>query len=216
MITPVATELTTAATDLVLGVVSFVLLVLLHRTPVRDAQKRRFWSWMFVLLGTASLLGTVAHGFVLPDLFVKGIWHALYLLLGFTVGFFAIGAIHELWGARISRKVLPYILAASLSFYLVTIFTPGSFLVFIVYEALALAGALTIYIYLGVRERLKAHFLMVAGIAFSILAAVIQASGRMRMTFVWDFDHNGIFHLVQIVGIILIYRSLRVSLSIHQ
>lgn len=212
MINPVATEQTTAATDLLLGVVSLVLLVLLHRRPVSDELKRRFWSWMYGFLTTASIVGSLAHGFVLPDPFFKGIWHVLYLLLGFTVAFFAIGAIHELWGANASKKTFSYILFVAFCFYLVTVFVPGSFLVFIVYEAVALAGALAIYLYLGFRDRSKACFLMVAGIVVSILAAVIQALGNMRITVIWGFDHNGIFHLVQIAGIIIIYSSLRSSL----
>lgn len=213
MINPVATEQTTAATDLLMGVVSLVLLVLLHRRPVSDELKRRFWSWMYGFLAMASLLGSVAHGYVLPDPFLKGIWHVLYLLLGFTVAFFAIGAIHELWGANASKKTISYILVVAFCFYLVTVFVPGSFLVFIAYEAVALAGALSVYLYLGFRNRSKACFLMVAGIAVSILAAVIQATESMRINLIWEFDHNGIFHLVQIVGIIIIYYSLRKSLS---
>ena len=213
MINPVVTEQTTAVTDLILGVVSLVLLVLLHRRQANDALKRRIWSCMFGFLAMASILGSVAHGFVLPDSFLKAVWHVLYLLLGFTVAFFAIGAIHELLGKDLSRKTAPFLLAIAFLFYLVTVFVPGSFLVFIAYEAVALAGALSIYLYLGFRNRSKACFLMVAGIAVSILAAVIQATGSMRISMIWEFDHNGIFHLVQIVGIIIIYYSLRKSLG---
>ena len=212
MINPVFTEQTTAATDVVLGLVSIALLFLLNRGQVNDNLKRVYWSWMFGFLALASLLGTVAHGFALSDFFLKGIWHVLYLSLGFTVAFFAIGAIHELLGAAKSKKVFPFILVVALCFYLVTVFLPGSFLVFIAYEAVALLGALGIYSYLGVRDRSKACYLMVAGIAVSILASVIQAMGSMRMVFIWEFDHNGIFHLVQVLGIIIIYCSLRISL----
>ena len=156
MINPVVTEQTTAVTDLILGVVSLVLLVLLHRRQANDALKRRIWSCMFGFLAMASILGSVAHGFVLPDSFLKAVWHVLYLLLGFTVAFFAIGAIHELLGKDLSRKTAPFLLAIAFLFYLVTVFVPGSFLVFIAYEAVALAGALSIYLYLGFRNRSKA------------------------------------------------------------
>lgn len=212
MINPIVTEQTTAATDLILGVVSLVLLFLLHRNPVNDALKRRHWSFMYGFLAAASILGGVAHGFVWPELFLKVVWQVLYLLLGFTVAFFAVGAIHELWGASASKKLAPFILASAFLFYLVTALVPGSFLVFIAYEAVALAGALFIYLYLGFRDRDKACFLMVAGIAISIMAAVVQALGSLRITLLWEFNHNGVFHLIQIAGIIFIYWSMRVSL----
>jgi hypothetical protein len=216
MINPIVTEQTTAVTDLILGVVSLALLVQLYRMQVNDGLKRRFWSWMYGFLAMASFLGSAAHGFVWPDFIVKAIWHVLYLLLGFTVAFFAVGAIHELWGASTSKKMTPFILVSAFFFYLVTAFVPGSFLVFIGYEAVALAGALFIYLYLGFRDRAKACFLMVAGIAVSLMAAVIQAAGSMRITVIWKFNHNGIFHLVQIAGIIIIYCSLRISLCLSK
>jgi hypothetical protein len=45
---------------------------------------------------------------------------------------------------------------------------------------------------------------MTGGIALSIIAAVIQATGSIGFTLIWEFDHNGVFHLVQMPGIVLL------------
>jgi len=54
---------------------------------------------------------------------------------------------------------------------------------------------------------------MAAGILVSIIAAGIQANKSVIVTFIWRFDHNGIYHLVQIVGLLLLFAGLRKSLQ---
>ena len=42
------------------------------------------------------------------------------------------------------------------------------------------------------------------GIALNIVAAAIQATGSVRFTLVVPFDHNGVFHLVQMAAIVVL------------
>ena len=53
---------------------------------------------------------------------------------------------------------------------------------------------------------------MVAGITITILAAIVQATD-ITLTIIWQFDHNGIFHLLQIPGVLLIFKGLKVSVQ---
>jgi hypothetical protein len=39
------------------------------------------------------------------------------------------------------------------------------------------------------------------GLLISIAAAVIQGTGTVSFTLIWPFDHNGVFHLVQLPGL---------------
>ena len=54
---------------------------------------------------------------------------------------------------------------------------------------------------------------MAAGILVSIIAAGIQANKSVIVTFIWRFDHNGIYHLVQVVGLMLLLMGLRWSIQ---
>jgi hypothetical protein len=54
---------------------------------------------------------------------------------------------------------------------------------------------------------------MAAGIFVSIIAAGIQANKSVFLTFIWRFDHNGFYHLVQIVGLIILLMGLRSSIQ---
>jgi len=55
-------ELTTAATDVVIALVCVGVVLGLARLRAHDSWKTTLWSWVFILLAVASVLGAVAHG----------------------------------------------------------------------------------------------------------------------------------------------------------
>jgi hypothetical protein len=77
-----------------------------------------------------------------------------------------------------------------------TLIYPGIFILFIVYEGLALAFALGVYGFLAIAGEQGAGF-MVGGVLLSIIAAGLQASKSIEFTLIWKFDHNGVYHFVQ-------------------
>jgi hypothetical protein len=55
--------------------------------------------------------------------------------------------------------------------------------------------------------------LMTAGILVTLAAAVIQATRLVpQISVVWTFDHNGLFHIVQMLGVVLIVSGLRAAI----
>jgi hypothetical protein len=215
----IQTELTTAATDLLLAAVSFFSVYALYRRRGGFAvsQKAYVWSGAFAALGIAGLLGFFAHGFQMSEGLNNALWQPLYLSLGITVALFAAGVLIDLRRSRLPRWALILLIAAAVLFYGVTVLFPGSFLVFIAYEAVAMLFALAVYFYLGIQSRSRWAWFMTAGIALSIIAAVIQAVGGavggIGFTLIWEFDHNGIFHLVQIPGVLLLVAGLLGSIE---
>ncbi len=134
------------------------------------------------------------------------------MALGLTVAMFVVGVIYDQWGLVATRRVLPILIAVAVAFFVVTVLVPGTFLAFIVYEAAAMLFALVVYILLAVRGQLTGAAVMAAGITISIIAAAVQASGAVSVTALWEFDHNGIFHLIQIVGVVVLVAGLRMAL----
>jgi hypothetical protein len=53
---------------------------------------------------------------------------------------------------------------------------------------------------------------MAAGVLITIIAAVVQAGKAVRVTVLWEFDYNGLFHLIQITGVIVLTAGLRLAL----
>ncbi len=210
---PVATELTTAATDALIAALAGVCVVLLRQWRERDRWKVGVWSWVLGLLAVAALFGAAVHGFALSDRIQALLWQPLFLSLGLVVALFVVAAVYDWRGRDAARRILPIMLVVALLFYAITRLASGTFLVFVLYEAVAMLFALTIYVSLAVRRSLAGAGWIAAGIGLNIVAAAIQASGAVSITIIWPFDHNGVFHLVQIVAIVLLMRGLVRSLQ---
>jgi hypothetical protein len=208
-------EQTTAATDIVLALVAFGGIVFLLGLILNSGElwKISIWSAAIGSIGLAAALGAVAHGLILSRTLHHCSWLVLNMALSLAISLFVVGVVYDLWGFEVSLKTLPILLITGLGFYLTTLFYPGIFFLFIVYEGVALVFALAAYIYLTIQQDLPGAYLMAAGILASIIAAGIQANKSVVVTFIWRFDHNGIYHLVQVVGLMLLLAGLRWSIQ---
>lgn len=209
----IPTEQTTAATDLALALVSAVICYLTLKAGKSSKPKKgRIWAWAFGLLAFAALTGSIAHGFQMSKELNYILWQPLNLSLGLTVSLFVVGVVFDLTNGSLPRFILPTMLVIGTFFFLITLFFPGSFLVFILYEAVAMLFSLTVYVVLARRHRLKGAAVMATGILITIVAAAIQASETIHLRIIWEFDHNGLFHLVQVAGLVTLWFGLRLDL----
>jgi len=208
----IPTEQTTAATDLILAVISLITAFGLNNLGKQvQPVKTRIWVVVFLLLTIGALFGTAAHGFEMSAKMNYFLWQPLNLALGLSVSLFAAGALFDLRNGTISKKIILGLLILGVIFYFITVFIPGSFLVFIIYEAVVMIFALIAYIILALQKRLRGAWWMVLGILITIIAAVIQSTDTVTVEFIWVFDHNGIFHVIQMAGVLIIYLGLAKS-----
>jgi hypothetical protein len=209
----IPTEQTTAATDLVLALVAALCAFSLRSLRKRDPFKVDIWTSTFTLIAVAAALGAVAHGFEMEERMWDLVWQPLNLCLGLAVGFFCVGAFYDSWGRRLAKRALLPMICLGVLFYVATTLIDKGFLVFVVYEAVAMITALALYLRLAAGRRLPGALLMAVGVTVTILAAGVQAGGAVRFVLVWEFDHNGAFHLIQIVGILLLWMGIRAALK---
>ena len=203
-----ATERTTAATDAVLAAAALAAFALLRRrTPPSFA--RSVWLAAFTAMALASVLGAVAHGLALADSLRELLWQPLYLALGVTMALFVVGAVRDWRGDRAGRRVLLPMLGLALAFYGVTRATGGDFLAFVLYEGAALLFSLAVYAWLALGARRPGAVAVAAALAVSLAAGAVQAADLGTVRLLWEFDHNGVFHLVQLVGLALLALGLR-------
>ena len=205
---PAITELTTAATDALIAIVALGCIGMLRRGCNKHRQRVAVWSWVFGLLAFSSLLGALVHGLDLSSTVQSWLWRPLFLSLGLVVAMFVVGAVFDLKGESAARAWLVPMLVLAVVFFTATQVGSGSFMIFIVYEAFAMLGALGIYLFLARKRRLAGAGTVAAGILLNIVAATIQATGTISVTIIVPFDHNGVFHLVQIVALIVLTRGL--------
>jgi hypothetical protein len=84
--------------------------------------------------------------------------------------------------------------------------------VFVIFETAALLFALAVYARLAITGR-RGAALVVSGLVLSLVGGVLQAS-TLSLHAVWEFNHNGLYHLVQLVGVVFLLVGLRGTLSI--
>ncbi len=206
----IPTEQTTAATDVVMAILAFIVTLKVYQSGKhKDIKKTRIWVWAFGLLTFASATGAVAHGFQMSELTNFILWQPLNLALGVAIGLFAAGVVYDYRHFSLPKTLIPILLVFAIIFYTITVLIPNAFIVFIVYEAIAMIFAFVVYTLLASRKQLAGAWFMAGGILVTIIAAAIQAIESIKVTFIWEFDHNGIFHIVQMIGLILLLKGLQ-------
>lgn len=213
----IPTEQTTAITDAILALLALGCIFYLWQIGHSgDSWKAGLWAWAFGLLALAAGLGAIAHGFKMSLALNVLFWYPLNLALGLVVALFVVGVIYDVWGLGAAQLAVPIMLITGLLFFGVTVFFSDIFLVFILYEAVALSFALAVYGWLAFTGRLPGAGWMAAGVLTTIIAAAIQATWNGKenpLTLIWQFDQNGLYHLIQMIGVVLLIIGLRVGLE---
>lgn len=180
-----------------------------------DPWKVNIWAWTFSLLVVAAALGAVVHGFKMSKTVNQRLWWPLNLSLAWLVALFVVGVVYDLWGVESSRWIVPPALTVGFVFFGLTLLNPTNFLPFIIYEVIAMLFALGGYGWLAWTGRLPGAGWMMAGVLVTIIAAGIQAlwNGKEKpVRMIWQFDQNGLYHLIQMVGVVFLVIGLRIGL----
>lgn len=209
------TEVTTAITDAFLGLLTLISAGYLFQFRRFNTRKILLWFWIMLFLAMGSILGVFVHGFLLLPVIYNLLWFLLYLSLGLAVGLFVVNATYDRWGLRTSRIMLPFMIVAGCIFSIVTQIIPGNFIVFIVYEGLGMLFALGVYLWLVLVERTSGALLITCGILVTIVAAIAQTIHTIKFTVIWQFNYNGLFHVIQMVGIVLLVAGVRRAILPH-
>ena len=205
------TERTTAATDLLLAAQGFIWAWYIPTIGDNVPWQATIWAWAWALIGLGSFLGAIAHGLKMERKPYIRTWRGIALILGLAMGLFSVAGVYDLLGEAVARQFLPIGILISLGFFCFTFFGPETFLVFIVYEAVILILAVLTYSWLGLTGQLPGAWLMVVGVILALIAAVIQAKESLTMTFIWQFDWNGIFHLMQLLSNAVVLLAIRMN-----
>lgn len=205
------TELTTSATDLILSLECAAIAVYLRRFPTEARWRVGLWSWVFGLLAFAALLGAIAHGIQMRSSLNSLIWQPLNLSLGLVVALFVAGAFGDLRGRAAAIRLVPWCICLGWVFFGLTVFLDSGFIVFVLYEATAMAGVLVIYSYLALTHRLNGAAVIVAAVILNFAAAAVQTS-NLSLSVLVSFDHNGLFHLIQMIALAVLGSGLSIGM----
>lgn len=181
----------------------------LYWRGLAESSLGRCFVVLFVALGLGALLGGITHGF-LPDAgsdVARAVWAATLIAIGVAaLASWAVGA-YMLFAGGTARWVLA---AAALMLALnvaVVLYVSQSFLVAIMFYAPAVIFALAALV-LAYRASGNAVLLFaIAGIVLSLIAAIIQQTQTGIAAL--GLTHNALYHVVQAVGLLLIFLTAR-------
>lgn len=194
-----------AVTDLCLGLTGLALAArTLNHFRSTGARRSGWWSLGYAALGLGSVLGFVTLGFRTG--LEQPITYVSRFAIGVAVLAMLTAVVEGLAGPRRARPWRLLFLLAFAAYYGATLLT-GSFLVFVLYSGTALLATLVLEGYRWLVRLEAGAGLMALGMALSMAAAGLQAT-RLSFTLLWTFDHNAIYHMLQLVALLILYRGL--------
>jgi hypothetical protein len=184
----------TLLTDYALGGVTAWLAALLFKNA-QQQNSRKFWALAFAALAIGAFLGGTWHGFFNN----ASLWKATVLTIGVaSYGMLAGSAIAAVSGT--ARKLILSFAVVKLVVYSAWMLKRDDFIFVVLDTGIAFAAV-------GLLHLWKLNGWILAGVAVSVAAALVQASGFALHQ---HFNHNDLYHVIQIAAMLLFYRGARI------
>ena len=199
-------EPTTALTDLLLALLAlgFSLQLIPYARRLRP-ESIRDWGLAFGALAVGALAGGISHGFAtqLSATAHAVVWRFTLYSIGFASYYMVAGTARAAMRRRLGNWLI-VVAAVKLAGYLYwTTIRPEFSLAVYDYVPNMLA-VLVMGVMLKKRRRDPAGFWLAAGVVVSFFAAAVQLSG---LTLAENFNHNDLYHVIQLVALVLFYRG---------
>ncbi len=203
-------ETTTAATDYLITCVAWTFgAKLLFSSQHRSHRSRQLFGVSFGFIGLAALCGGTTHGFVLflDDAVLGLLWKCTVYSIGSSMLF---GVAATLIGSPLQRppRLVAHTLnAAGFAVYAAWMVNHNEFVYVIYHYVLAMLSIAGIQAWAYYKLRAASAPWIVAGVIATLLGAVVQQSGLRLHP---HFNHNDLYHVIQIAGLYLLNRGIRV------
>jgi hypothetical protein len=199
-------EPVTLITDYLMAAVTGWLGWRLHQAREGHAA-RSYWACAFATSALAAGLGGSYHGFanLLDERFLQQLWTVTALIIG-TGSFCMVAGSATAVTVGELRKVLLAFAAAQFAVYAVWTLTHDDFIYVIADTGTAMALVAALHGWSALRARDRASRWMLGGVGVSLLAAAVQASG---IDLHRNFNHNDLYHVIQIAAMPLFYYGAR-------
>jgi hypothetical protein len=200
------TEPATMLTDFGLGVFCALFGRRLWRMGKDSAHTSvMYWAVGMGALAVASFAGGTVHGFslVLGERVLQGLWKGTAFAIGLASCCFLTGTVITSVAQPLRQGL---IIAAAVQFacYAAWMAMHDEFRYVVYNYGVTLTVILFVQLYQGIVRNAPSAGWIAAGILVSFLGAVVQQSGLALHP---SFNHNDLYHVVQMVGVALLYRG---------
>ena len=200
------TEPMTMVTDCLMGTLAFVLAMrLLGDAASGQPRSGRLWAAAFVMTAVAAFVGGTYHGFIqwMPGLAGRALWKATLVATGIGSACLLAAAVTAAVAGPLRHALMGLVLV-KLVVYIWTIATKDAFVLVIADYGTALVAVLLAAWFIRPTGLTPAAWWITAGVAVAAVAGVIQWA---RVAPHVHFNHNDLFHVVQMASLYLLYRG---------
>src|SRR5712692_10535728 len=191
----VAEPMTTATDYALAAVTSCFCLLVFKRAPLQNSQ--RYWALAFAALAVAAALGGTHHGFV-----IEALWTPTVLAVGIASFAMLAGSAIATTSGRLRQGLIALALA-KLLVYSAWMLGHDEFIYVVADTGAALLAVAVLHSFFFRNPEAR---WMLAAVAVSLVAAAAQASGFDLHP---SFNHNDLYHVVQIAAMALLYSGAR-------
>ena len=197
-------------TDYGLAIECMVLAGLIYAYGAPGNALRFWFIAFFVALGVAAFIGGTFHGFFgnQSSLGPTVLWPATLVAIGMAaLALWSIGAT-LIFSERVANWVLWGALFVFAVYVVLILFSGRAFWIAIINYMPAAAFLLAAFLIVYSRTGMNYLLVGVGGIVLTFIAATVQHTGiSIHPKY---FNHNALYHLIQAVGLFLIYWTARV------
>jgi len=200
------TEPMTMVTDYLMGTLAFVLAMRLLGDAASGRQwSGRLWAAAFVMTAVAAFVGGTYHGFIqwMPGLAGRALWKATLVATGIGSACLLAAAVTAAVAGPLRHALMGLVLV-KLVVYIWTIATKDAFVLVIADYGTALVAVLLAAWFIRPTGLTPAAWWITAGVAVAVVAGVIQWAHLAPHV---HFNHNDLFHVVQMASLYLLYRG---------
>lgn len=172
---------------------------------LKTHKASKYWRLAFLFLSISALAGGLHHGLanLWSESWSLNSWKLTVLSIGGVSLSIAFEAIYRL-KTQYQKQLRIFFVLKSIIYFVVVTFFSDQFLVVILEYLPNLLFLMFVCVYLFLKEKMQTHLYVVIGVVVSLLAVVIQMS---QVSIHQHFNHNDLYHIVQIVGLIFYYKS---------
>lgn len=165
------------------------------------------WAIGFWLIGFGALVGGISHAFAtyLGDGAYFWIWKATIYSIALSVTSALAGSISVTISGDLSRRLFHAVNATVFAAYAVWMLDNSAFRYVVWHYVPVMLTIALLHASAWLRQRDDGGQWIIAGVVVTLAGAAIQRSG---FTIHRWFNHNDLYHVVQIAGLYLFYRGL--------
>ena len=196
-----------ALTDLLLGLVVCALAIALLRRRV--APKHRYWEFALGCLALSALAGFVHHGYLVRWPAVATVsWTLISVAVVLGISYLLAATVEEVLGPG-HRRVFWVLRSAGLAAYIGLVITTGAGIgALILCESITFACIIGLWAWAARHRNPLALPVLVAIVASAAAAGTKAISDNLTSAVYLDGD--SLYHLAQIIGIVLLYRAVSI------